>query len=246
MFFLVKNPFYKLTNLSDDLMKILIKDLPYIKKNKFIKTYLINKNCEYKRLIGENWKTSLYSFNQKELKKISQNFTVKFVMKKLKEFHELNGNKLLLSSGCIFLPDRCKYSFEINNQRYLYHKYHQDSGYKIKALISLVDSSDEDQQFSYIYKFPESKFTYFLKRLLFGQLVVFMHKIFYIVSFKRISLSGQPPELPFKYQDQSLYKKFNSLNKGDMITFHNLYPHSSHTGFSSHKSPMLQLVFDKC
>ena len=233
-------------NLSDELIKNLNKDLPYIKENKFIKTYVIKNNFEYNKLVGENWEASLYSFNQKELKKISQNSTVKFVMEKLKEFHGLNSNKLFLSSGCIFLPDRCKYSFEINNQRYLYHKYHQDSGYKIKALISLVDSNDEDQQFSYIERFPESKLTYFFKRLLVSQIVVFMHRVFYIISLKKINLSGQPPELPAKYQDQRLYKKFNSLNKGDMITFHNLYPHSSHNGFSNHRSPMLQLVFDKC
>ena len=82
-------------------------------------------------------------------------------MKKLIEFHDLNSNKLLLSSGCIFLPDRCKYTFEINNQRYLYHKYHQDSGYKIKALISLVDSNDEDL-FLYI-NFQNPNLLIFLK-----------------------------------------------------------------------------------
>ena len=164
------------------------------------------------------------------------------VKKKLIELHNINNNELVLSSGCIFLPERCKYAFEVDNQRYLYHKYHLDSGYKIKALISLVDSNDEDEQFSYIERFPESKLTYFLRRLLLGQIVVFMHRVFYIISLKKINLSGQPPELPPKYQDQSLYKKFNSLNKGDMITFHNLYPHSSHNGYSKHKSLLLQLV----
>ena len=183
--------------------------------------------------------------NKKELKTLSINTTLELIQKKLIQLHHLNSSKLVLTSGCIFLPERCKYLFEINNQRYLYHKYHLDSGYKIKALISLVDSKDEDQQFSYIERFPESKFTYFVKRILFGQIVVFIHRLFYIISFKKIHLSGPPPELPSKYQDESLYKKFNSLKRGDMITFHNLYPHSSHNGYSRHKSPMLQLVFEK-
>ncbi len=245
MIFFLKEPFYELINLSDGLMKNLIKDLPYIKEKKFLKNFIIKNNFEYGRLIEENWEKSIYRFNKKELKKLSINSSLEFVKKKLIQLHDLNSNKLVLSSGCIFLPERCKYAFEFNNQRYLYHKYHIDSGYKIKALILLVDSNNEDQQFSYIERFPESKFTYFFKRLLFGQIVVFMHRVFYIISLKKINLSGQPPELPAKYQDQSLYKKFSSLSKGDMITFHNLYPHSSHNGYSKHKSPMLQLVFDK-
>ena len=52
MFFLVKNPFYKLTNLSDDLMKILIKDLPYIKE-KILKKFIIK--IINMKLIEENW-----------------------------------------------------------------------------------------------------------------------------------------------------------------------------------------------
>ena len=245
MIFFLKEPFYKIINLSDESMKNLIKDLPYIKKIKFIKKFIIQNNCDYRKLIEENWERSIYSFNKKELKTLSINTTLELIQKKLIQLHHLNSSKLVLTSGCIFLPERCKYLFEINNQRYLYHKYHLDSGYKIKALISLVDSKDEDQQFSYIERFPESKFTYFVKRILFGQIVVFIHRLFYIISFKKIHLSGQPPELPSKYQDESLYKKFNSLKRGDMITFHNLYPHSSHNGYSRHKSPMLQLVFEK-
>lgn len=245
MIFLLKEPFYKIINLSDELMKNLSKDLPYIKEKKFIKDFIIKNLFEYRELIADNWEKSIYSFNQKELKKLSVNSSLELIKNKLIELHDLKSNKLVLSSGCIFLPERCRYSFEINNQRYLYHKYHQDSGYKIKALISLVDSKDEDQQFSYIERFPESKLNYFFKRILFGQIVVFMHRLLYIISFKKINLPGQPPELPAKYQDQILYKKFNSLNKGDMITFHNLYPHSSHNGYSRHRSPMLQLVFDK-
>ena len=61
---------------------------------------------------------------------------------------------------------------------------------------------------------------------------------------KKIKLSGHPSELPPKYQNPKLYKKYNNLKFGEMITFHNLYPHSSHNGPHRHKTVMLQLVFD--
>ena len=107
------------------------------------------------------------------------------------------------------------------------------------------NSSEEKEQFSYIKKFPEHIFMYYLKRHYIAKLAVFIQQTLYFLSLKKIKFSGQPPKLPTFYQNEKLYKKFNFLKLGEMITFNNIYPHSSHTGFSIHETPMLQLVFDK-
>jgi len=245
MLLLNKKKFFKKTNLSDKLIKKLIEDIPILKKIPIKKKIEIKNNLEFYSLAQKNWKVSTYQFSKQELNKLSSNPTIEFIKKELCLSHNIKHQKIYLSSVCIFLPSRSKYVFDINNQRYIYHKYHLDSAYKLKALILLTDSKEEDQQFSYIKEFPESELVFLLKRMWTGRIIVFLHKLCYFLSLKKLKLSGQPPELPLKYQNQKLYKKFNSLKKGDMITFHNLYPHSSHNGYSNHKSPMLQLVFDK-
>lgn len=244
MFFLDKKPFSKKIKLSDKNLSSLISSLPKIKKfKKNIPLKVMNEE-NYNKLIIENWKDGVYSLNKKELESLYNNDVINKIKKKLIKLHNLRVSDLALKSSCIFYPSQCNYVFNLKKQNYLYHKYHLDSGYRIKVLIILENSDNESQQFSYIKKFPEPLLVYFFKRHYFSRLLVLIHKILYFVSLKQIKLSGQPPKLPQIYQDPKLYKNYNSLKSGEMITFNNLYPHSSHNGFSFHKTPMLQLVFD--
>ncbi len=245
MILLDKKPFSKKIKLSEKYMNNLFSSLPDLieyEKSNIIKN--INKDDHFE-LIKENWKYGVYILNKKELETLSSNFVIKKIIKKLIKFHDLKTKDLFLKSSCIFYPSNSRYTFEANKQRYIYHKYHIDSGCRFKALLTLKDSNNEKQQFSYIKKFPESLFIYYIKRHYFSKLIVLIQKILYYVSLKKIKLSGQPPKLPLKYQNQELYQKYNSLKFGEIITFNNLYPHSSHNGISFHHTPMLQLVFDK-
>ena len=245
MIFLDKKPFSKKIKLSDKNLNTLFSVLPKLKLNKKNNSIEVIEEKNFNKLIIENWKYGVYILNKEELEDLYDNDSIKQIKKKLIKLHNLKTNDLALKSSCIFYPSYCKYEFNINKQNYRYHKYHLDSGYRIKALIILKNSDHESQQFSYINKFPEPLLLYFLKRHYFSKLVVLIQKILYFISFKQIKLSGQPPQLPLMYQDPKLYKKYNSLKLGELITFNNLYPHSSHNGFSLHKTPMLQLVFNK-
>tara|TARA_B100000886_G_C20388572_1_gene477201 strand:- start:561 stop:1307 length:747 start_codon:yes stop_codon:yes gene_type:complete len=245
MILLDKKPFSKKIKLSYSDLNTLFSSLPKLKLYKKNNSIEVIKEEKYKKLIIENWKSGVYSLNEKELENLYDNDAIKKIKKKLIKLHNLKTKDLDLKSSCIFYPSYCKYEFNLNKQNYRYHKYHLDSGYRIKALIILKNSDNESQQFSYINKFPEPLLFYFFKRHYFSKLVVLIQKLLYFVSLKQIRLSGQPPKLPLIYQDPKLYKKYNSLKSGELITFNNLYPHSSHNGFSLHKTPMLQLVFNK-
>ena len=245
MFILDRKPFSRKIKLSDNNIKSILSSLPKLidyKKNNNIE--IMNEE-KYSKLVMENWKYGIYYLNEKQLKILNDNTVVKKLIKKLAKSHNLRNMELNLKSSCIFYPSNCKYSFDFNQQKYIYHKYHLDSGYRIKALLTLKNSNNENQQFSYINKFPEPLLIYFIKRHYWAKLIVLMHKIIYFITLKKIKLSGQPPCLPSIYQDPKLYKQYNSLKLGELITFNNLYPHSSHNGFSFHHTPMLQLVFDK-
>ena len=232
--------------LSNQIFCNLLPDLPDIDFNLEKKNKVIKNKEDFDKFISENWVTGTYQLNQNEIAALSFNSSIYHIKNILKKWHNLKNKDLVLKSSCIFYPSKCNYSFVLDGQNYLYHKYHLDSGYKIKALISLMDSGNEEQQFSYIKKFPESIIRYYFTRHYFAKLVVFLHEILFYISFRKIRLSRQPPVLPTQYQDPKLYKSFDNLKKGEKISFHNLFPHSSHNGFSDHKSPMLQLVFDKC
>ena len=229
--------------MSNENFKSLLTILPKLKINKNSKYTKLKNEEKYNQLIIENWKYGVYNFSENELDSLIDNPSINKIKEKLIKLHNLSDKNLVLKSSCIFIPSNCKYLFNLNNQNYLYHRYHLDSGYRIKALIMLKNSENENQQFSYIKKFPEPQFLYFLKRHYFSKLIVLIQKILYYVSFKQIKLSGQPPKLPQIYQNPKLYKHYNSLKAGELITFNNLYPHSSHNGFSFHRTPMLQLVF---
>ena len=244
MKYLIKKPFNKLTTLSIDTINDICKDLPTLKENVNNDLIKIDRQCNYDKFILDNWEYGSYQLNAITLNKLAKKNSIKEIKRILANFHKINNKTLSLKSSCIFIPKDCKYLFNLDNQNYLYHKYHLDSNYKIKALIMLEDSFDENQQFSYIEKFPEPLIIYYLKRHFLARISVCFQQLIYYVSLKKIKLSGQPPCLPKIYQDHNLYKKFNNLKKGQMITFHNLYPHCSHTGFSLHKSKMIQLVFD--
>lgn len=242
--FLLKKPFSKRVLLSNSLMKDLLVDLPKLDKCEKLNLLVIDHDKKFKKLIFQNWLSGTYQLKKNELSKLSKNPSIQKLKRILINSHNIGAKNLDLKSSCIFNPKNCKYIFRLKNHNYLYHKYHIDSGFRIKALIILDDSIDEKEQFSYIEKFPDNKFYYYFKIHFFGRIIVFLHKLIYFLSFKIIKLSGQPPELPIKYQNPEIYKKYNDLKFGEMITFHNLYPHSSHTGFSRHKTVMLQLVFD--
>ncbi len=246
MILLDKKPFSKKIKLSDETLTTLFSSLPKLKNQKKDTPIEVIKEEKYNQLIIENWKSGVYSLDTKELEILNDNDAIKNIKIKLIKLHNLrvNDNDLTLKSSCIFYPSHCKYVFNLKKQNYRYHRYHLDSGYRLKALIMLKNSDNESQQFSYINKFPEPLLVYFFKRHYFSKLVVLIHKILYFLSFKKIKLSGQPPKLPQIYQDPKIYKNYNSLKLGELITFNNLYPHSSHNGFSFHKTPMLQLVFN--
>lgn len=244
IFPLLRRQFSISTVLSEKIINDLLLSLPKLEKQN--KPFFIEKKGKKNSydLFVQNWKFGSYNLNDNYIKKLSFNSSVNQIKKKLIKFHNLKNYNIHLKHGCIFYPSKCKNVFKIDNHKFIYHKYHLDSAYRIKALISLEDSNDENEQFSYIKNFPELKFLYFFKRHIFAQLIVFSHRLIYIFSLRKIKLSGQAPNLPSYYQEPKLYKKYNSLKRGEMITFHNLYPHSSHTGSSKHQTPMLQLVFD--
>ena len=243
MNYLDKKPFCLLDSISEKFLNILLKDIPYKfenqVKNKIQVSYEMSHN-----LIKDNWKKGVYMLNSNEIENLNENECISYLKNKLIKIHDIRNREVKLSNGSIFYPAKCKYFFQLDKQGYIYHKYHLDSGYKLKALIMLENSQNEFQQFSYISKFPESLLSYYFKRHFIGKLVCKLQIILYYISFKYIKLSGQPPQLPKKYQDPSLYQHFDELKRGQMISFHNLYPHSSHNGFSKHSTPMLQLVFD--
>ncbi len=238
-----KRHFSKKINLSSDDMNILLKSLPKLINYKINNLIEISNNKKFNKFVLENWKFGSYQLDKKELENLTNNEILKKIIKKLIKSHKLKTKELTLKSSCIFYPSNCKYSFVLNNQKYIYHKYHLDSGYRIKALLTLKNSNNENQQFSYINKFPEPLFVYYLRHY-FSKLVVLLQKFLYYISLRIIKLSGQPPNLPLRYQDPKMYKHYNSLKLGEIITFNNLYPHSSHNGYSCHHTPMLQLVFD--
>ena len=243
MIFFDKKHFCKKINLTNDDMNSLLSSLPKLNNYKSKNLIEIANEKRFNKLVLENWEYGSYQLDKKELENLTNNIIVKKIIKKLINSHKLKIKELILKSSCIFYPSNCKYSFELNNQKYIYHKYHLDSGYRIKALLTLKNSNNENQQFSYINKFPEPLFVYYLRHY-FSKLVVLLQKFLYYISLKMINLSGQPPRLPLKYQDPKFYKHYNSLKLGEIITFNNLYPHSSHNGYSCHHTPMLQLVFD--
>ncbi len=243
MKYLDKKPFSSLNTISHLKIEELIKDLPY-KYEKLSNKNLVLKKSFSINLIKDNWNLGSQNLNKEQINLLSRNKAISFIKKKLNKAHNLKDRKLKLKNGCIFYPAKCKYLFNIKDQGYIYHKYHLDSSYKFKVLIMLEDSQNEYQQFSYIKRFPENLLSYYIKRHFWGKFVTGFHIFLYYASLKVIRLSGQPPRLPEKYQNPKLYKHFNNLKKGQMISFHNLYPHSSHNGFSKHTSPMLQLVFD--
>ena len=242
--FMIQKPFSKKVLLSKSIMKNLLVDLPKLDQSDKFNLLDIKEDKNFKKLILKNWLLGTYQLNKNQLLILSQNSAIQSVKRILINTHNLGAKDLHLKSSCIFKPKNCKYIFRLKNQNYLYHKYHIDSGLRIKALIILDNSINEKEQFSYIQKFPENIFSYYLKIHLFGRIIVFLHKLIYFLSLKKIKLSGHPPELPPKYQNPKLYKKYNNLKFGEMITFHNLYPHSSHNGPYAHKTVMLQLVFD--
>ena len=242
----ISKPFHISKVLPNKIFKNLLADLPNINYSLGKKIKVFNGKENFNKFISKNWDSGSYQLNKKELASLSLNSSINQIKSTLKKWHKLNNSDLVLKSCSIFYPSKCKYSFIINGQKYLYHKYHLDSSHKIKALIALQDSKNEEQQFSYIKRFPESNFKYYLIRHLLSRIVVSLHEILFYISFKSIRLSGQPPTLPNKYQNPNIYKTYKFLKKGEMISFHNLYPHSSHNGFKKHISPMLQLVFDKC
>ena len=243
MIFFDKKHFCKKINLTNDDMNSLLSSLPKLNNYKSKNLIEIANEKRFNKLVLENWEYGSYQLDKKELENLTNNIIVNKIIKKLINSHKLKTKELILKSSCIFYPSNCKYSFELNNQKYIYHKYHLDSGYRIKALLTLKNSNNENQQFSYINKFPEPLFVYYLRHY-FSKLVVLLQKFLYYISLRMINLSGQPPRLPLKYQDPKFYKHYNSLKLGEVITFHNLYPHSSHNGYSCHHTPMLQLVFD--
>ncbi len=242
--FTFQKPFSKIVLLSNRIMTDLLVDLPKLDQCEKSNILGINIDKNFKKLIMQNWMSGTYQLSKDELSILSKNSAIKSIKRILINCHSLGAKNLDLKSSCLFKPKNCKYNFRSSNQNYLYHKYHIDSGFRIKALIILENSKDEKEQFSYIEKFPENKFSYYFRIHLFGRIIVFLHKLIYFLSFKKFKLSGQPPELPAKYHNPELYKKYNDLKFGEMITFHNLYPHSSHSGPSIHKTVMLQLVFD--
>ena len=243
---LIPKPFHNSTILPNKIFRNLLADLPDIDFSLRKKIKELNGKNNLNKFISKNWDAGSYQLNKKELASLSSNSSINKIKTILKKWHKLKNSDLDLKSSCIFYPSKCEYSFFVDGQKYLYHKYHLDSNHKIKALIALQDSKNEEQQFSYIKRFPESILKYFLIRYCLSRLIVFLHEFLFYISFKKIRLSGQPPNLPKKYQNPKIYKTYNFLKKGEMISFHNLYPHSSHNGFKKHKSPMLQLVFDKC
>ena len=242
----ITKPFHISKILPNKIFRNLLVDLPIIDYSLGENIKVYNGKENFKKFISKNWDSGVYRLNKEELASLCLNSSINQIKTTLKKWHKLNNSDLVLKSCCIFYPSKCKYSFIINDQKYLYHKYHLDSSHKIKALIALQDSNNEEQQFSYIKRFPESIIKYYLLRHLLSRIIVFLHEILFYMSFKSIRLSGQPPTLPNKYQNPNIYKTYKFLKKGEMISFHNLYPHSSHNGFNNHKSPMLQLVFDKC
>ena len=161
MILLDKKPFSKKIKLSDKDLNILISNLPKLKLNKKNNPIKVIKEEEYNNLIIENWKYGVYSLNKEELENLYNNDAIKKIKKKLIKLHNLSTKDLSLKSSCIFYPSYCKYEFNLNKQNYRYHKYHLDSGYRIKALIILKNSDHESQQFSYINKFPEPLLMYF-------------------------------------------------------------------------------------
>ncbi len=241
---LYKKPFSKSLLLSEKIINNLLLCLP--NKNK-VESKLSREICNenvFENLVIQNWECGAYHLDKNDLKNLSINPAIDQIKKKLIFVHNLKGKNITLTNGCIFNPSECKYSFKLNNQKYIYHKYHLDSAYRIKALILLENSESENEQFSYIKKFPEPFIIYYLRRHLWAQLIILLHRVLYILSLRKIKLSGQAPKLPNSYQNKNLYTRYNSLKKGEMITFNNLYPHTSHSGFSKHQTPMLQLVFD--
>ena len=243
MMFFDKKHFCKKIKLTNDDINILLSSLPNLNNYKSKNLIEISNSKRFNKLVLENWKYGSYQLDKKELESLTNNNILKKIIKKLIKSHKLKNKELILKSSCIFYPSNCKYSFVLNNQKYIYHKYHLDSGYRIKALLTLKNSNNENQQFSYINKFPEPLFVYYLRHY-FSKLVVLLQKFLYYISLRIIKLSGQPPNLPLRYQDPKMYKHYNSLKLGEIITFNNLYPHSSHNGYSCHHTPMLQLVFD--
>ena len=245
MFFnLYKKPFCKSFLISEKVINNLLLSLS--SKNKVKSNYLeeVYEEKNFDNLVSQNWDCGAYHLDKNEIKTLSINNAINQIKSELIKLHNLKGKNITLTNGCIFNPSDCKYSFNINNQKYIYHKYHLDSGYRIKALISLEDSQNENEQFSYIKKFPEPFIFYYFRRHIWAQLIILSHRLLYFLSLRKIKLSGQAPKLPNIYQNKNLYIRFDSLKKGEIITFNNLYPHTSHSGFSNHKTPMLQLVFD--
>ena len=186
MILLDKKPFSKKIKLSHENLNTLFSSLPKLKLYEKHNSVKVIKEEKYNKLIVENWKYGVYSLNKKELEILYDNEAIKKIKQKLIKLHNLRTKDLALKSSCIFYPSNCKYEFNLNKQNYRYHRYHLDSGYRIKALITLKNSDHESQQFSYINKFPEPILFYFFKRHYYSKLVVLIQKILYFVSFKQI------------------------------------------------------------
>ena len=164
MSFFIKKPFHKSIVLSKELFNNLLLGLPEIDLIKVNSKNTIMGKDDFEELIIKNWDQGSYPLSKKEINKLSNNPSISLIKKKLIKWHHLRNINLSLKSSCIFYPAKCKYSFVIDSQRYIYHKYHLDSGYRIKVLIALEDGKNQMEQFSYIKKFPESIFNYYLKR----------------------------------------------------------------------------------
>lgn len=237
-------PFSKLIQLESGTIHDLLLAIPKVKSKRIFISKIHKNLLNSKEFILSNWNNGSHQFSDFELINLSKSDVLKLIENKLIDIHKLKNTKLKLKSACIFYPDRCRYIFNKKKEAFIFHKYHVDSSFKIKALIMLDNSKNETQQFSYIKRFPEALLAYYIKRHFYSKIMVFLQKIIYYFTLKLVRPSGHPPELPIKYQNKNLYKIFSNLKFGQMITFHNLYPHSSHNGTSNHITPMLQLVFD--
>ena len=183
MKFPLKKPFSKMVLLSNRIMSDLLLDLPKLDQCEKSNLLEINIDKNFKKLVMENWLSGTYQLSKDELSILSKNSAIKSIKRILINCHNLGAKNLNLKSSCLFKPKNCKYTFRLKNQNYLYHKYHIDSSFKIKALIILENSIDEKEQFSYIEKFPDNQFSYYFRIHLFGRIIVFLHKINLLFKF---------------------------------------------------------------
>jgi len=197
-------------------------------------------------LLKNNWSKGTITFSKDEVYDLSCLSSCKSISKLVKQQFRYDRHLRLESAG-IFLPSEVTPVYDSQyDLTMLYHYYHVDSTKAFKVLIVLHDSIFENELFSYI-AYDNSTFLdlsiLYLTTGFFRCLFRFLHYLIRILTFGRFGFDMQPPMLRRRLQHQSKYTSVASPKAGTMILFNNLYPHSSHTGPYTYKSPILQLVF---